>query len=218
MEFITFYIFSLMEHTSLFVFMLTFFRFNTRDYIRDLILAGAVISFLSYVNRSLPEVSSFDFYIQLVVTLIFLLIILRIQLFSAILMLLLGMGAIIIIQLLLTYAYITAGITLTAENNTSIQTISIQVLSCIILLGGSYFMHRRGWGVTYIGDDSRKKIKLHKINKSLLILFAVFILSGGLAFYFWMADMLEYQAIPASIFMISIIRIVYLAIKKEFDK
>ncbi|ANE46629.1 hypothetical protein SY83_10505 [Paenibacillus swuensis] len=217
MDFIWFYIFSMLEQFAVFALMLTFFRFDLKPYVKEVLLIGSILSYLSYIHRTDPALAPYDVLVQTIVLLMFLWIVLKIHLFYGFLMICIGVGSLICMQTMGLFIYRHLDIALRPEDFNSAAARILQLLSSAALVLISYFIKRRRWGVTYINHASKINFNWTGLHLKLLLLFIALTVSAGFSYFYWIQWGITPSLFIFSTLLLSLSGIAFLAVRKEMD-
>lgn len=201
---------SSIEYFSLFVFMLTLFRFKVSGNLVYIVFVSFIIAQVSYFTRQIPEIGEASTYIQYVLSIIFLIVLYRISIYYSLVMNLTSIAVGIAVQaLIIGVVWLGLGISLSdIQDNTWVRT-SIQLLSSILFLTGARTITSFNIGFDYVPPSFRNyRIITRKSTVIISAIGAIFVISCIVAFIF-RHQVEDYLVIESAIFLITLPLFIY---------
>jgi preprotein translocase subunit Sec61beta len=206
MGIVLFNLFSTIEGVALFSIMLHLFRYKVTTYFKEIIIFSFIMSVLSYFIRE--DIASLWLapVFMVLLSIAFMYLVVRIQLFWACVVVFSGYAILVITQLSLVLIFTSLGV-VTLENieSNTWNTYFIQSLEFAIIIPSSLYFYKRGYGFAYSFDRFRWK----KDNVLFLGLMTICVL----AFSF----ILTYKNLFAGVFilLITVLCLILMSLRKE---
>jgi hypothetical protein len=153
MAFIMFIAASMLEYISFFIFVMVLFRFSVRENILKFLLGALILAFVSNTvqTESLQDISPI---VNVVILFFLLTIILRLKLFHASIMVVIGYVVQAMAQWLLISILTHSGL-LTEVAPYTINGYFVQLLTFFVMMLISFFIYKTNGGFSYIESNSR---------------------------------------------------------------
>jgi hypothetical protein len=207
-DFLGYMLFSLCEGIAVYAFIFYIFRLNMMHYIWHVLLIVTVTNIQSYVIREELSLLPISPVINLIITILFLIIVIKIPVIWSMVMAITGYIAFVLIQsaiIFLSFGFITP-----SETHDHIwKTYLGQFLAGVISFTIAWFLYKRGYGFTY--EFEKLRLRWERI----------FILSVNIAFLLALVAMMAYKVIFINLLVLGIalaVFFVYSLIKEEQAK
>lgn len=198
------------------MFYLIFKLFKIDLFPKEMIFASLIMSFISYVLRTVYELPQVDVVVQVLLMFSFIWLLFKIHVFYAIILTGMAYQAYMLIQTLYYFIMDNAG--LFDGGNIpyilSINTFVLQALSATTAIGTGYFLSAKRKGFDFVPDKPNGKIAVKTWEKVLLILNIPSVLIVLLTMYFTNYLPNLYFIVP-TFYAITLYSYLYVSYKKD---
>jgi hypothetical protein len=216
MELLSFMVISSFEYFAMITLMFAIFRFRFKGLISQTIFICVLLSFISYTVRN----EGFVQYASLIQVLLFIVcisLLFRVHWFYSIVMGVAGYQAYGTIQLTLFYLLSYFDIVELEEivNYNTLHGIIVITVSILIIFLICYFLHRRGWGFTFVPINNNIHVKFTGFNLSIIILAIIGLINIGAVAYFFNTYAITAFIVFTFVQLILLMGSIYYSLKRE---
>ncbi|AIQ19581.1 hypothetical protein H70357_24875 [Paenibacillus sp. FSL H7-0357] len=165
---VLFIVFSVLESTALFYLAFKIFKIDL--YPKEMVFAGLIMAFFSYVIRVNNGFAGIDVFTQYLLVFLFLWLLFRIHVFYAAIMTGMSYQLYMLIQSILYLLMSTSGITDFKLHSISIGVYLMQTLSALTAFSIGHYIGRKRKGFDFVPDKPEERIVLGHQEKVLFTL------------------------------------------------
>jgi len=217
MSYVPFIAGSTVEYFSVFLFMLTLFRFRLdRRAVVTTLAISLLLGQVSYFTRLVPEIGDGSTYIQLALYIIVTCLVFRVSVFYSVIMNFAGFIALLVVQGL---TIIVVG----SINSVSLDIVredvrvgmGVQFLGAIIIIGLSRLVSRFNWGFDFVPTSPRTRVQVRGTNAILLALILLAIAAFAVITYVFRNEFDSLVVYSSAVFVVTLPVFIYYAVRKD---
>jgi len=217
MSYVPFIIGSTVEAFSVFLFMLTVFRFRIdRRAIVTTLIVAFLFSQVSYFTRLNPEIGGASTYIQIALYVIVTCLVFRVSFFYSAVMNFAGFIGLLVVQgLTIIVVGSVNGVSMDIVTSDAWVGMAVQLLGAFILLITARLVTRLNWGFDFIPSSPRTRVQLRGTNAILLALILFAISAFAVILFLFRNEYDNYVVYSSAVFIVTLPVFIHYALRKD---
>ncbi|ANE45700.1 hypothetical protein SY83_04610 [Paenibacillus swuensis] len=221
MDILLYLIFGFLDLFAVTAIMFSLFRFQLREYVKEIVFICGVLSVVSYVNRAILGIPEYDLAIQFGIYVLFMRYVIRIRLFKSILLSAFGFMSYLLIQFIIFPLLVRTGFVslLDAQSLHNLGTYGIQFSTDVVSFGLVWFAYRFRLGFSSVEHPPHNFSQKEQIKGSDLYI-AYVVIMGVLSLctvVYWLLNSSMYLYFILPSLTLTLAALVHLTYRKEFD-
>ncbi|TYP71729.1 hypothetical protein [Paenibacillus methanolicus] len=216
MDYVLFVIGATIEYFSLFIFMLTLFRFRIKKRIVHAALVSLLMSQVSYFTRIDPDIGSMSSFLQIALSIVVLCIIFRTPIrWSVVMNFASAIFGFAVQGILLLVLWFGMGLTLETVQSDRLTGAAAQIASSVLFLAASRTVVTFNLGFNYVPIDVRSYERVTRSSAIIISSVSVAMVAACITAYMFRNDVQDYFFIALGIFVLTLPLFLYYSFRKD---